>query len=99
MSIVFWRVFIVLMIILFFIVELGKKLSKKKLTGVEREVTVIELLESICSPPNFVEYEYSPPKTVAACKFLLGKYVCGKICIGFQDTQATRSNEILHNKS
>ena len=53
-------------------------MSKRKLTGVEREVAVTELLESICSPPNFVEYDYSPPKTVAACKFLLGKYVLGK---------------------
>lgn len=51
--------------------ELVKRLSKRRLTGANREAKIVELLESICSPPHFVEYDYSPPKTVAACKLLL----------------------------
>ena len=31
----------------------------------------MEILDNICEPNKFVSYEYSPPKTVNACKLLL----------------------------
>jgi len=41
------------------------------MTKDNRESKIMEILESICEPSNFVSYEYSPPKTVNACKLLL----------------------------
>ena len=52
--------------------ELLKKINKK--TGESREVRVIEALEDICNLQNFGSYEYSPPKTGQACKFLIENY-------------------------
>merc|ERR1712080_274703 len=39
-----------------------------------RSVAVVEAMEKICSPANFREYQYSPPKTVKACEILLEEY-------------------------
>ena len=52
--------------------ELLKKINKR--TGESREVRVIEALEDICNLQNFGSYEYSPPKTGQACKFLIENY-------------------------
>lgn len=49
--------------------ELARKLPKN-LKG-SRDVAVVDALEKICTPSNFVSYKYSPPKTVKACKLLL----------------------------
>lgn len=51
--------------------ELEKAISKRHLTDRNRESKIMEIMENICKPPNFVEYEYSPPKTVKACEYLL----------------------------
>ena len=52
--------------------EILKKVNKK--TGESREVRVIEAMEDICNLQNFGSYEYSPPKTGQACKFLIENY-------------------------
>lgn len=49
--------------------ELARKLPQN-LKG-SRDLAVVEALEKICTPANFVSYHYSPPKTVKACKLLL----------------------------
>jgi len=51
--------------------EIEKKLGKRRMTGGNKEAKIIEVIENICAPPNFVEYDYSPPKTVKACEILL----------------------------
>lgn len=57
---------------LFLHLELQRKLPQN-LKG-SRDLAVIEALEKICVAKHFVTYTYSPPKTVKACKLLLGKF-------------------------
>lgn len=52
--------------------EMLKKLEKK--TGDIREVKVIDAMEDICNLQNFGSYDYSPPKTGKACKYLIENY-------------------------
>ncbi|XP_028395602.1 glutamic acid-rich protein-like [Dendronephthya gigantea] len=52
--------------------ELLKKVDKK--TGDSREVRVIDGMEDICNLQNFGSYDYSPPKTGQACKYLIENY-------------------------
>jgi len=49
--------------------ELVRKLPQN-LKG-SRDLAVIDALEKICIPANFVSYHYSPPKTVKVCKLVL----------------------------
>ena len=51
--------------------ELMKMLKKK--TSDPKDLVITEAMENICKPYNFVEYHFSPPKTVKACELLLGK--------------------------
>ena len=51
--------------------EILKKVNKK--TGDSREVRVVDAMEDICNLQNFGSYEYSPPKTGSACKYLMGR--------------------------
>merc|ERR1719494_963274 len=38
------------------------------------ESKVMSIIEGICAANNFLEYEYSPPKTVRACKALIDDF-------------------------
>ena len=53
--------------------ELAKMTSKK--SSDPRDLIITEALENICKPYNFVNYDFSPPKTVKACQLLLGMCV------------------------
>lgn len=53
--------------------ELQKMVSKRHLTAGNRESKIMDMIEKICMPQNFVEYDYSPPKSQKACELLLGR--------------------------
>jgi len=52
--------------------ELMKLLNKR--TSDPKDLVITEALENVCKPYNFVEYQYSPPKTVKACQLLLERH-------------------------
>ncbi|CAH3137260.1 unnamed protein product [Pocillopora meandrina] len=52
--------------------ELDKLLEKK--SSDPRELQVVEAMEDICQTKYFSKYDYSPPTTVKACRFLIEKY-------------------------
>ena len=52
--------------------ELTTKVQKRMRGSDSREAAVMDELEDICTAQNFVTYEYSPPRTVKACKLLVG---------------------------
>ncbi|KAJ7386215.1 hypothetical protein OS493_010609 [Desmophyllum pertusum] len=52
--------------------ELDKILTKK--SSDPRELQVVEAMEDICQSKYFSSYDYSPPTTVKACRFLIEKY-------------------------
>ena len=57
----------------FFFLELIKLLAKK--SSDPRELQVVEAMENICQAKYFSTYEYSPPTTIKACKFIIGKFL------------------------
>lgn len=57
----------------FFFLELDKLLAKK--SSDPRELQVVEAMENICQTKYFSTYDYSPPTTIKACKFLIGKFL------------------------
>ncbi|XP_015750956.1 PREDICTED: uncharacterized protein LOC107330939 [Acropora digitifera] len=52
--------------------ELDKLLAKK--SSDPRELQVVEAMENICQAKYFSTYDYSPPTTIKACKFLIENY-------------------------
>lgn len=52
--------------------ELDKILAKR--SSDPRELQVVEAMEDICQTKYFSKYDYSPPTTVKACRFLIEKY-------------------------
>lgn len=56
---------------LFCVLELEKILAKR--SSDPRELQVVEAMEDICQTKYFSKYDYSPPTTVKACRFLIGK--------------------------
>lgn len=59
--------------VFFFFLELDKLLAKK--SSDPRELQVVEAMENICQVKYFSTYDYSPPTTIKACKFLIGKFL------------------------
>ena len=57
-----------------FNLETQKLLNKRRITKDNRASKIQDILESICEANRFVAYEYSPPKSVKACKLLLERH-------------------------
>lgn len=68
-----FRLGVIIMYSMFYLyLETEKIITKRRLTKVNRASKIGEILETICDSPNrFASYEYSPPKTVKACKLLM----------------------------
>lgn len=51
-----------------------KEISKKLSGTPAKESHVMEAMENICTPENFVSYEYSPPRSIRACRALMDEH-------------------------
>lgn len=75
--------------------EIERRINKRRLTKENRESKVMSIIEEICAANNFLEYEYSPPKTVRACKALIDEFE-EDIEKAFVKDKSNRLNLICH---